>query len=334
MSSKEVIIRDPLHGKEIFTNEAFRVDHPFRSTRQIFGPNVLDTEGAAHVKRKRIWNTAFGRKEINSEAISTTIHAGVQQGLEYAQSLNNLYVAATYIPNKIVLDLLGCHDIDPMDHYQKVRPLIHFLETGEKNSDYAQARQYVRNPMFHSKSSLFAGMSDKERESDIALLVGAGTETTVVAMKVMMGAWANDPQKFKSAIEHHGMTDFISLLLDSDPPLGMATKYCSHPVSINDIDLKKGDIVHVSIVDANRDAQCPFEKQATPGPQASQNLTFGLGRHHCPGHLLAKAELAEVALHLLDLDPARFEFKAPDYADKARPLNFRHPSDWQIQARA
>ncbi|WP_341667274.1 hypothetical protein [Alcaligenes sp. SDU_A2] len=329
--TKEITIRDPKHGREVFTNESFRVDHPFRTTRQIFGPNVLDTEGSVHLKRKRIWNTTFGRRAINSEPFQEIICDAVRQGLIYAQSANNLYLAATYIPNKIVLDVLGCSELDPLTHFEQVRPLIGFLESGHKPDGYAQAKQYVRNPMFYQKAEFFEGLSDKERENDIALLVGAGIETTVISLKILMSAWARDPNRFKAAIEHHGVETFVELLLNADPPLGIATKYCSQPTSFKDVQLEKGDIVHVSILDANQGAQCPFQHAAPSNQDNGPALTFGLGRHHCPGHLLAKAELAELARALLKLDPAHFDFLAPSDPQEKRALNFRHPPDWIIR---
>lgn len=46
-------------GMKIFRSPNFGVDHPFRATRQIFGPSVLDTESATHVERKRSWIAQF-----------------------------------------------------------------------------------------------------------------------------------------------------------------------------------------------------------------------------------------------------------------------------------
>ena len=70
--------------------------------------------------------------------------------------------------------------------------------------------------------------------------------------------------------------------------------------------ISKGDAVHVSILDANKGAVCPMKKAKGFIGKVKNWLTFGLGRHHCPGHLLAKAELVMLANLLLSLDINKF----------------------------
>ncbi|WP_039104934.1 hypothetical protein [Frischella perrara] len=58
-------------------------------------------------------------------------------------------------------------------------------------------------------------------------------------------------------------------------------------------------------------------------------LTFGLERHHCHGHLLAKAKLVMLANLLLSLDINKFHITRSE-KDK-RPTNFRHPTPYKIE---
>ncbi|MGL5759510.1 cytochrome P450 [Plesiomonas sp.] len=325
MQATQFTIKDLEEGKAVFIGENFRVDHPFRITRQIFGPNVLDTEGQQHLTRKREWNASFGRRSILSDKYQSIIKMATAQGIEYARKKGNLFLVAEYTPNKVILDLLGCSHLDPIEHYKKVAPLVGYLETGSKPDHYAQARQYVREEQFYNNSDFFINMQEKERENDLSLLVGAGVETTVVAMKILLSAWAKNQQSFKHAIEKIGIDEFIVRLLDSDPPLGLATKYCSSDAKLGDKNVTKGDIVHVSIKDTNQSAKCPMHHHTDNSNSDAIHLTFGLGRHHCPGHLLAKAELSLLAEELLELDTNDFHITniEPNYQ---RPINFRHPS--------
>lgn len=321
--TSEFIIKNREDGETVFISEHFRVDHPFRITRQIFGPNVLDTEGTAHSLRKREWNSAFGRRNIQSDNYQKIIKDAMQQGFDYALSQGNLFLIAEYTPNKVILDLLNCGHVDPITHYKNINPLLVYLEKGIKPEGYMQARQYVREAFFYNNSELFARMPQKERENDLSLLVGSGVETTVVSMEILLSAWATDTARFRDAIHKLGVDEFITRLLDSDPPLGIATKYCSAATELAGTTINKGDIVHVSIKDTNRDSKCPMhyqgsEKGATP-------LTFGLGRHHCPGHLLAKAELNLLAEELLKRDINDFTVTQAT-ADYQRPMSFRHPT--------
>ncbi len=48
MKSKTVFIKNIDDSKLALVSNDLRVDHPFRATRQMFGPNVLDLEGDIH----------------------------------------------------------------------------------------------------------------------------------------------------------------------------------------------------------------------------------------------------------------------------------------------
>lgn len=327
MKTNEHIVKNIEDGKKVFLQESFRVDHPFRITRQIFGPNVLDTEGQTHLMRKREWNTTFGRKNIESVEFQNILKNAVSEGLKYAISKNNLFLVSDYTPNKVILDLLGCEKIDPIDHLNMVKPLVNYLETGIKSGNYMQAKEYIRKIEFYDSSNIFERISTKERENDLSLLVGAGVETTIVSMKILLTAWASNNELFHKSIETMGVDNFIVCLLDNDPPLGMATKYCASDTELGDKIISKGDIVHISITDTNSSAKCPMHNHnnITKEDINETRLTFGHGRHHCPGHLLAKAELKLLAEELLTLNINDFNVTnaEPNYQ---RPVNFRHPA--------
>lgn len=327
MKTNEHIIKNIEDGKKVFLQENFRVDHPFRITRQIFGPNVLDTEGQTHLMRKREWNTTFGRKKIESDQFQQILKTAVREGLKYAVSKNNLFLLSEYTPNKVILDFLGCHDMHPIDHLNMVKPLVDYLETGIKSENYAEAKEYIRKIDFYDNSNIFEKISSKERQNDLSLLVGAGVETTIVSMKILLTAWANNNDLFHSSIKKMGIEDFIVCLLDNDPPLGLATKYCASDTKLGNKIINKGDIVHISITDTNSSAKCPMHNSdsITKEDINQTRLTFGHGRHHCPGHLLAKAELKLLAEELLSLNINDFNVTNTD-PNHQRPVNFRHPA--------
>lgn len=85
----------------------------------------------------------------------------------------------------------------------------------------------------------------------------------------------------------------------------------------------------LSILDANKGAVCPMKKAKGFIGKVKNWLTFGLERHHCHGHLLAKAKLVMLANLLLSLDINKFHITRSE-KDK-RPTNFRHPTPYKIE---
>ncbi|MEQ5306310.1 cytochrome P450 [Providencia rettgeri] len=326
--NREYIIKEIDNAKNVFLDEEFRVDHPFRTTRLNFGPNVLDTEGERHAIRKRAWSAFFSRKNIKSVQFQNIISDAINDGFNYAIDNKNLFLIAQWMPNKVILDLLNCGDIDPIEHYHNIHPIIFFLEYGYKPNNYNEAKEYIRSDCFYKNKDIFKGLPDKDRENDIALLVGAGVETTVVALEILISKWVKSPTEFSTSLNKLGSDKFVQLLLDNDPPLGLATKYCSKDVVIEGNNLTKGDIVHVSITDTNKQAICPFQAATGFINKIKDFLTFGHGRHHCPGHLLAKEELKLVAEKLCTLNISDFNFTLPDI--DRRPNSFRHPTPFSI----
>lgn len=209
-----------------------------------------------------------------------------------------------------------------------MQPLIQYLETNVKPEGHKQAKEYIRESQFYD-NSLFNKLSDKERENDISMLVGAGVETTIVAMEIMLVKWADNPEQFRDSVRKLGVEQFVIDMLDSDPPLGLATKFCSKDTLLGGENISKGDVVHVSILEANKGAVCPIKKAKGFIGKVKNWLTFGLGRHHCPGHLLAKNELSMLADLLLTLDANKFDITRPE--KDVRPTSFRHPTPYKIE---
>ncbi|MEN3794600.1 hypothetical protein [Fulvimarina sp. MAC3] len=315
--------RDPIfvdgfdESVAILKSAQFRTDHPFRATRQLFGPTVLDVEGKGHVARKRNWLQDFSRRALTSEAYRSVIEQSMAEGFADARAYDDLMRLAVYVPNRVILLLLGCEDIDPMEHHAKVRPAIAYLETNVKGPGVAEAKAYLRSELFARADGLFADLEPKQREAELSLLAVAGSETTTVAMKSLLMLWAEDHERFVRECTEAGVEAFNLGLLRSDPPLGLATRYCSADTVIGETAFEKGDIVHVDLVKSN--SGCPV-----PHGSAGFDLTFGQGKHSCPGHLLAKAELALLTEQLLAMDRSAITLERT--AATPRPANFRHPS--------
>ena len=80
MRNRDLLVIDDLStAVEVLSNRIFRVDHPFRTTRRIFGASVLDTEGNEHSRRKRSWMQLFRRSEMEGP-VESIISSAVDRG--------------------------------------------------------------------------------------------------------------------------------------------------------------------------------------------------------------------------------------------------------------
>lgn len=319
-STANVTVTDYDLGMKIFRSADFGVDHPFRATRQIFGPTVLDTEADTHVERKRSWMAQFLPASVASDHVQAIIRQSVTEGFEHAQAQGDLLSAAVYIPNRVLL-LLGLADIDPVQHHISLRAITDFLETNKRSQAVAEARDYLHSGPFRASKALFSTLDDERQANEILLFSYAAGETTFVAMKCLMLRWAKDADSFKAQIAEQGVQPFLAANMREDPPLGIATRYCKRDTNINGVDFAKGDLVHVDIVQTNQ--QCPVSART------QTDFTFGSGRHSCPGHLLARAELEVVAQHLMQMDGAAYVIEGD--LNAARPVNFRDPGKVAIR---
>lgn len=323
--SAVVTVKDYDTGMRILRSRDFGVDHPFRATRQVFGPTVVDTEGDYHVNGKRSWMKEFLPQSIATDRVTSIIAEAVEEGFELATNEDDLMVASIYIPNRVLLKLLNADDVDPMEHHKKLRPITDFLETNERSKEAGEARSYLHSGPFNQcPGSLFSTLEDGQQQKELLLFAYAAGETTMVAMKNLLLFWAQNPSEFRTQIEEEGIQKFLVDSMRSDPPLGIAMRYCKNDVEIDGQQFAKGDLVHVSIVEGNKN--CPVGNNGRP----SVDLTFGAGKHSCPGHLLAKAELEAVARRLLTMDPSHYQVTGTPSAQ--RPMNFRDPGPLKIEA--
>ena len=91
-------------------------------------------------------------------------------------------------------------------------------------------------------------------------------------------------------------------------------RFCLEDMEVAGKQIKKGDLVWLSLAAANRDPAA-FEnpEELDFSRDASDVVTFGPGIHHCLGHLLAREQLAMFykrfyeefdSVEILDKDPA------------------------------
>lgn len=116
-----------------------------------------------------------------------------------------------------------------------------------------------------------------------AYLIGAGFKL-----------FAERPDLMREFREKADIRDaFVNELARLNPVELIITRFPSEDVEIRGVRIPAGSCIKYPIGAANRDPAVfanPHDFDHTRPPEASRNLTFGLGAHACAGQLLARAE--------------------------------------------
>ena len=318
---------DPAYVDRLLREEEFRVDHPFRVSRRIFGASTLDLEGSEHRKRKRGWWAGFGKQWAGSVTVQEMVDSAVADGFARARASNDLLQGCVYIPNRIVLDLLDLPEVDPIEHYESLKPVLRILGGLPETDDcVAQAKDYIQRVVRDVTVPWFSDLPDEASSAELALFLVAGAETTVVALEVLTSAWWNDADAVTDDVRSAGSGSVVMRLLTQDAPLGLTTRYASREVFIDTVgQIPRGAMIDVDLASASLQSD-PGETDAR---RNAQSYVFGAGAHRCPGHRLAMLEAQAYLEGLLALDASEY---APVAADEPRPSTFRH-LPWQALER-
>lgn len=318
---------DPEDVDRLLREEEFRADHPFRVSRRILGASTLDLEGSEHRKRKREWWARFGKQWTDTAMAQEMVNSAVADGFAYARESNDLLQGCVYIPNRIVLDLLGLPEVNPIEHYENLQPVIRTLGGfSEPDDRMAQAQEYIQRVAREVTVPLFSELPDDARSAELALFLVAGAETTVVALEVMTFAWWHDADAVTDDVRCCGSGSVAMRLLTKDVPLGVTTRYASRDVFIDKIgQIPRGALVDVDLASAS----LLSDSGETDARRNSQGYVFGAGTHRCPGDRLAMLEAQAYLERLVDLNASEY---VPVAADEPRPSTFRHPP-WQALKR-
>ncbi|MFI6763756.1 hypothetical protein ACIBF5_32000 [Micromonospora sp. NPDC050417] len=324
---ERVRLGDPVDVDRLLRGKDFRADHPFRVSRRILGASTLDLEGSEHRNRKREWWAGFGKQWADSATAKEMVNSAVADGIAHAQASSDLLQGCVYIPNRIVLDLLGLRGVDPIEHYASLEPVIRTLGGfSEPKERLAQSREYIRRVAREVTVPLFSDLPDAARSAELALFLIAGAETTVVALKVITVAWWNDAAAVMDDVRHAGSRNVVMRLLTRDAPLGVTTRHASREVYFDKIgQIPRGALVDVDLAEASLLSAV----DETDARRSSQSYVFGAGAHRCPGDRLAMLEAEAYLEGLLRLDASKY---VPVAASEPRSSTFRHPT-WQALTR-
>ncbi|HEX3796986.1 MAG TPA: cytochrome P450 [Acidimicrobiales bacterium] len=238
---------------------------------------------------------------------------------------------AGLLPMDVISDLVGVAPSDRAEVRRLADLLVHreegmndipqegmeaaLLLAGYYGDMVADRRQHERDDLTWSLLQAEIDgdrLTDEEVISFLFLLVVAGNETTTKLLgNAWYWGWRNQGELAKPFGDVERVPDWVEETLRYDTSTQMILRVTRAPVTVQGMDIEKGQKVLLLIGSANRDEDVFPDPETYDLDRSTQNLiSFGGGRHFCMGAALARME-ARIALTELtsrvasyDVDPA------------------------------
>jgi cytochrome P450 len=146
-------------------------------------------------------------------------------------------------------------------------------------------------------------LTDTEVSAQLQVLVVAATETTTRLLGNMLLYLLQHPDTWRRLREDRGLAEpFVEETLRYSPPAWVLMRRCTSDTRVGNVAVRSGEVVGAGIASANRDESVFVEPEAfrLDRPNQRSHLSFGAGRHICPGASLARLEAAVVLDTLID----------------------------------
>lgn len=191
----------------------------------------------------------------------------------------------------------------------------------------------VLTDLLNARAGDYQPLSEREILAVAAAFVGAGHETTTVAITELVRLLAERPdlvEQLRQAEDQPTMIkSFCEEFLRLNPPLNAQPRVATEDTEIAGVKIPAGTPVLVANRSANRDERVFGEDAAQfscPRKGVARHITFGGGVHACLGNALARAELqcvtAAIVNHMDDLHLLDEEIPQSDYGPAIMDWNY------------
>ncbi|WP_433168451.1 cytochrome P450 [Kribbella sp. CA-247076] len=349
------VMRDP---------EAFTVDDPRFSTAQVVGPSMLSLDGAAHKAHRDPFESPFGLAETRrrfttlvqqtvndliaathptpatpvgrADGARTTDSAGMR-GVAGAGVVDLRRAVAGPLSVAVVAYSLGLPQASAatvLDWYTAISDSVTGVSAGRPVTEdgaaaFAQLHAHVASGIDSADSLIaaaaHAGLGVDEVVANAAVLMFGGIETTEGMITNALWHLLNHRDQLDLVLADRTLLpNALEESLRLEPAAAVVDRYATRDVDLAGAQIRKGDLVTVSLAGAGRDpdvfpAPDTFDVRRA---NARRHLAFASGPHICLGMHLTRLEAQTAVDALLDLPGLRL---APD-SPPPRGLVFRKPS--------
>jgi cytochrome P450 len=319
-------------------SQLFTVDDPRFSTARVVGPSMLSLDGAEHGRHRDPFGQAFrvaavrARLEAFVEAEAARLVTAVRPAgtAELRRSLAGPLAVA------VVAELLGLDETEPavvLSWYDAIVAAVSALASGRGDAGggdgagaagaaafgmlSASLRGAIARPGSPSLLAAAAadgGLTATEVVSNAAVMLFGGIETTEGMISNAILHLLSHPDQLRLVLADRGLVPAaVEESLRLEPAAAVIDRYATADARIGGADIRRGDLVTISLAAANRDPAFfadPDRFDVRRG-NARQGLAFARGAHFCPGAQLAQLEAQAAVRALLGslpglrLDPRR-----------------------------
>jgi cytochrome P450 len=294
------------------------VDHPFRATRQLFGPTAIDVDGLRH-RRLRPHVAWFSSRQVAvwEDRAITPVVRDLVAALPRGEPVDFMSVA-WQLPTRVILRTLGCPDRDAAWVWRRLGPVLrHIAHPGspvEPAAACADLGAYIGDVLAAAPpaDTVLGSLPDRVggpgggpdgRDGSRArttvvrtalLLLAAGTATTAAGAGNLLATLLRHPGTWEALRDGTlPPSAVVREALRMLPPLRRTVRFAKADVMLDGLPpVPRGSVVELDIAAANLDPatfDCPHAfRPRRSGPPA---LSFGTGPHACVGALLALREL-------------------------------------------
>ncbi|WP_200305149.1 cytochrome P450 [Streptomyces adelaidensis] len=304
---------------EVLRGPDFTVENLFRRSRQVLGPTLVDSDGEDHTRLRPFVNQDLTGRRVRDliEHVVRPVAEDLATGLARRGQADFVADYAMELPFRVAVELVGLDQADRARLARLMRPVIAYLDRVDAPLSTAFAAReeleaHVREVRTArgcpARGGLLGrttprapeGIGEDEVVRTVALLLAAGTETTVCTLSNALLCLLRFPEQ-EAALRAGTLpvADFVREVLRWEPPLHFTLRYAVRDTELGSVPIPRGAAVQVNFAAANRDPEVFADPDAfVPRRPERAGLSFGRGRHSCPGSRLATAEV-EIALEAL-----------------------------------
>lgn len=284
----------------------FTVDDPRFSTAQVVGPSMLSLDGDEHRRHRDPFAKAFLGPEAKAR-FADRIQAEAQRlvgALNPAGTAEIRRELAGPLAVNVVAAALELADAEPavvLGWYDEIVAAVDRVSVGGEIGP--AAREAVRALGRHVAGSVEDGrgvlstaastLTPREVVSNAAVMMFGGIETSEGMTTSLFWHLLTDPGELDAVrADRSLLSNAVEESLRLEPAAARVDRYATAATELAGAEIRRGDLVIVSLTAANRDPATFPDPDAfvASRPNARSHLAFAQGPHACVGVHLARME--------------------------------------------
>jgi len=323
----------------VMVSRDFTVASPFRASRTLFGPTVVDIDGEDHRRLRIALSDAVNvrKNELYRQTIIRPTVTRIAGRLQGGVSQDWVTEFCDLIPLSIMSRIIGIPDED-FDFFKRVcAPIIAYLDFATPDTKSAgtgamrELVPYLKDLLARldreeiADETIISSYLEQRRTQGqpsmeeivrhVSLLIPAAIDTTnrLIANCIWMLCDRPELQAHLRATPA-AIPGFVAEILRYEPPIHTTLRMAAAETEVLGVQVPAGAAVTVNLAAAGRDPALFDDPDRFDPTRAPSNrvLSFGAGKHQCVGKNLATLEVCDVVeIVLATFDDIAFDPAAP-----------------------